>query len=219
MFHLGQKQLKCISRAWGSKEWPWCAVQSVSEQQEGWGYNPLPSENLSINYSCFLPIVVSPYLRFCCCRFNSPRLLIREFGMDMYTLLCLKCIVNKDLLYSTWNSAQHYVAAWMGEEFGGEWIQVCVWLSPFAVHLNHHDIVNGLPWKWKSLSRVWLSATPWTIQSMKFSRPEYWNGYPFLSPGDLPNPGITTRFPHCRWIFFLLSLQLMGYTPIQNKML
>ena len=25
---------------------------------------------------------------------------------------------------------------------------------------------------------------------MEFSRPEYWSGYPFLSPGDLPNPGI-----------------------------
>ena len=30
-------------------------------------------------------------------------------------------------------------------------------------------------WKWKSLSRVQLSATPWIIQSMEFSRPEYWN--------------------------------------------
>ena len=29
--------------------------------------------------------------------------------------------------------------------------------------------------KWKSLSRVWLFATPWTIQSMEFSRPEYWS--------------------------------------------
>ena len=26
--------------------------------------------------------------------------------------------------------------------------------------------------------------------SMQFPRPEYWNGLPFLSPGDLPNPGI-----------------------------
>ena len=34
----------------------------------------------------------------------------------MYTLLYLKCITNKDLLYSTWNSAQCYVAAWMGGE-------------------------------------------------------------------------------------------------------
>ena len=27
-------------------------------------------------------------------------------------------------------------------------------------------------WKWKSLSRVQLFVTPWTIQSMEFSRPE-----------------------------------------------
>ena len=40
---------------------------------------------------------------------------VREFGMDMYTLLCLKWITNKDLIYSTGNSAQCYVAAgWKG---------------------------------------------------------------------------------------------------------
>ena len=31
--------------------------------------------------------------------------LVREFGMDMYTLLYLKWITNKDLLPSTGNSA------------------------------------------------------------------------------------------------------------------
>ena len=30
---------------------------------------------------------------------------------------------------------------------------------------------------------------------MKFSRPEYWSGQPFPSPGDLPNPGIEPRSP------------------------
>ena len=30
----------------------------------------------------------------------------REFVMDMYTLQYLKWIINKDLLCSTWNSAQ-----------------------------------------------------------------------------------------------------------------
>ena len=44
----------------------------------------------------------------------------------------------------------------------------------------------------KSLSRVQLFATPWTVAhqaplSMGFSRQEYWNGLPFPSPGDLPN--------------------------------
>ena len=49
-------------------------------------------------------------------------------------------------------------------------------------------------WKWKvkvkSLSRVWLLATPWTAAhqappSMGFSRQEYWSGVP------LPSPSVT----------------------------
>ena len=52
----------------------------------------------------------------------------------------------------------------------------------------------------KSLSRVWLFATPWIVAyqalpSMGFSRQEYWNGLPFSSPGDLPNPGIEPGSP------------------------
>ena len=54
--------------------------------------------------------------------------------------------------------------------------------------------------KEKSLSRVQLFATPWTVvyqspPSMGFSRQEYWSGLPFLSPGDLPNPGIEPGSP------------------------
>ena len=46
-------------------------------------------------------------------------------------------------------------------------------------------------WKWKvkakSLSRIWLLATPWTAAhqappSMGFSRQEYWSGVPLPSP-------------------------------------
>ena len=49
--------------------------------------------------------------------------------MDVYTLLYLKWITYKDLLYSTGNSAQRYVVVRMGAEFKGEWIYVYVWLS------------------------------------------------------------------------------------------
>ena len=38
----------------------------------------------------------------------------------------LKWITNKDLLCSTWYSAQCYVAAWMGEEFGR--MDICIYL-------------------------------------------------------------------------------------------
>ena len=30
---------------------------------------------------------------------------------------------------------------------------------------------------------------------MEFSKPEYWQGQPFPSPGDRPNPGIKPRSP------------------------
>ena len=61
--------------------------------------------------------------------------IVREFGMDMYTLLYFKWVTNKDLL-----STQSYVAAWMGGEFGGEWICVYVSLSTG----NYHNIINWL---------------------------------------------------------------------------
>ena len=54
--------------------------------------------------------------------------------------------------------------------------------------------------KVKSLSRVQLFVTPWTLvyqapQSMGFSRQEYWSGLPVPSPGGLPNPGIKSVSP------------------------
>ena len=47
--------------------------------------------------------------------------IVGEFEIDMYTRMYLKWIINKDLLYSTGNPPQCYVAAWMGGEFGGEY--------------------------------------------------------------------------------------------------
>ena len=54
--------------------------------------------------------------------------------------------------------------------------------------------------KVKSLSRVRLFATPWSVSHqapvfMEFSRQEYWSGLPFPSPGDLPDPGIEPGSP------------------------
>ena len=57
-------------------------------------------------------------------------------GMDMYIQLYLKLLASQDLLYRRRNSAQCYMAAWVGGEFGGEWVYVYVCLSPFAVHLK-----------------------------------------------------------------------------------
>ena len=49
--------------------------------------------------------------------------------------------------------------------------------------------------------------TPWTVAhqaplSMGFSRQEYWNGLPFPSPRDLPDPGIEPTAPALTGGFF-----------------
>ena len=60
--------------------------------------------------------------------------------------------------------------------------------------------------------------TPWTVAyqappSMGFSRQECWNGLPFPSPGDLPDPGIEPRSP-------ILQADALPSEPIlkSNKM-
>ena len=52
----------------------------------------------------------------------------------------------------------------------------------------------------KSFSHVRLFVTPWTVAcqtplSMRFSRQEYWDGLPFPTLRDLPDPGMEPRSP------------------------
>ena len=109
----------------------------------------------------------------------------------MNTLLYLTWRASKDLLSSTGKSAQCHVAAWMGEN--GYVYNIYCWV-PFLCTWNYHNIISWL-WKWKSLSRVRLFATPWTIRSMEFSKPEFWSREPFPSPGDLPDLVLEPRSP------------------------
>ena len=59
--------------------------------------------------------------------------------------------------------------------------------------------------KVKSLSRVWLFATPSPVAyqaswSMGFSSREYWSGLPFPYPGDLPDQGLNLGHLYCRQV-------------------
>ena len=72
--------------------------------------------------------------------------------------------------------------------------QLCPTLREPMDYIVQHLIIP-LPSPWKSLSHVRLFATSWTIQSMEFSRPEYWSGEPSPSLGDLPNTGIKPSSP------------------------
>ena len=60
-----------------------------------------------------------------------------------------------------------------------------------------HDIPCWM--RAQPLSCVWLFAIPWTVThqaplSLRFSRQEYWSGFPFPTPGDLPDPRYRNHF-------------------------
>ena len=56
-------------------------------------------------------------------------------------------------------------------------------------HSDHSRIFES---ESRSVLSTLCSPMDW---STGFSRPEYWSGWPFPSPGDLPNPGIGPRSP------------------------
>ena len=71
--------------------------------------------------------------------------MVREFGMDTYTHLCLKWITHKDLPCHTGNSARCSGAGWMGVALGAGWTQVYAYGGvPSLFTLNYHNIVNRL---------------------------------------------------------------------------
>ena len=60
---------------------------------------------------------------------------------------------------------------------------------------------------WKSLSRVWLFVTPWTIQSMNSPGQNTGVGSCSLLQGIFPTQGSNPGLLHCRWILHQLSHQ------------
>ena len=87
--------------------------------------------------------------------------------------------------------------------------------------------LGSIPWtsfylEVKSLSCVRFFATPWTVAyqaplSTEFSRQEYWSGFPFPSPGDLPNPGIKPRSTALRQPLYHLSHQVHPFKDPISK--
>ena len=83
------------------------------------------------------------------------------------------------------------------------------WIMSLVIAVRSLSLIQNFSWdsnnllvkvKVKSLTRVRLFATPWTVAyqaplSMRFSRQEYWSGLPFPSPGDLPDLGIKPGSP------------------------
>ena len=127
--------------------------------------------------------------------------------MNTYTLLYLKWITDKDLIYSTGISAQCYVAAWDGRGVWGRMHILYVWLSPFVVHLKLSNIVN---WLYESESRSVMSDSSQSHRLYSTGNSQSNNtgvGSHSLLQGICPAQGLNPGLPHCRRILYQLSHQ------------
>ena len=111
---------------------------------------------------------------------------VRGLGWTcIHTLLYWKWITNKDLLYSTGNSAQCYVAAWTGEGSLGK-RDPCIRMAE-SLHYSHETIttllvktslvaqtVKHLPTTQESRFDPWVGRIPWRRK---------WQPTPVLLPG------------------------------------
>ena len=92
--------------------------------------------------------------------------------------------------------ALHMVTGLMGHLTVWPCHEVCTAVLEIFIERGAHRPLPAVPKSIvKSLSRVWLFVTPWTVAhqaplSMEFSREEYCSRLPCPSPGDLPDPGI-----------------------------
>ena len=93
-----------------------------------------------------------------------------------------------------------------------EWLAIAFSINTPTCMLSH-------------FSTVWLFVTPWTVAcqaplSVGFSRKEYWSGWPFPSPGDLPHPGAEptslTSLPLAGGLFTTSATSVHGIRTCQG---
>ena len=99
----------------------------------------------------------------------------QKFGINTFTLLYIKKINDKILLYGTGENIQYLVISYNGKKFYKEYmcIHVCVCV---VSHFDHVGLCVTL--------RIAAHQDP---LSKGFSRQEYWSGLPCPHPGDPPD--------------------------------
>ena len=85
-----------------------------------------------------------------------------EFGMDMYTLLYLKWITNKDLLYSTGNAAQYSINNLSGKRIWKR-IDTCIGITESLCYTHETNtilLISYTPMSNKKLKRFfWVGLS------------------------------------------------------------
>ena len=115
-------------------------LSEVSQRRRNIVWHPLYVESSVIHRNLFTKETHREQI-YGCQEEGSGEGIVREFEIDMYTLLYLKWKANKVLLYSMRNSAQCNVAAsWEGSLGKNGYMYIYGWV-PLLSTWNYHNIV------------------------------------------------------------------------------
>ena len=115
-------------------------LSKVSQRRRNIVWHPLYVESSVIHRNLFTKETHREQI-YGCQEEGSGEGIVREFEIDMYTLLYLKWKANKVLLYSMRNSAQCNVAAsWEGSLGKNGYMYIYGWV-PLLSTWNYHNIV------------------------------------------------------------------------------
>ena len=126
--------------------------------------------------------------------FDSPKDCKRHLGWLFAQKVKKKNVWNMKLLEKRQKIVEQdgeYIVSWSS---WWKWKVCLLFLLKNWRNISANPVTTATV-KVKVLSHVRLFATPWTRESVEFSRPEYRSGSPFSSPGNLPNPRIEPRSP------------------------
>ena len=119
---------------------------------------------------------------------------VRQFGMDMYTVLYSKWITQKGLLYSTWNNGTLLnvmgQSGWEGSLRENGYMSMYGWVS-WLFTWNYHNIVN-----WIYFSITWAPLVAQTVKNSPAMR-ETW--VQFLGWEDPLEEGMATYSSILAW--------------------
>ena len=126
---------------------------------------------------------------------RSRNRIARSCGNSMFNVLGNQ----KNVFQSSWTTLCSQKSTWQfWNAVSSAFQDILLSVVPHSLYIHVYTyIYEG---EWKSLSHVWLFATPWAVAhqaplSMEFSKQEYWSGWLLPSPGDLPSLGIEPRPP------------------------
>ena len=125
----------------------------------------------------------------------------KNINLTEFTSKLLDVFQQQEEWYSNKLSCRNITLHFLTPQFAVKYLSSTQYIKPLL-----RSIAAGF----QSLSHIQLFETPWTVAhqgplSMGFPMQNYWKGYLFPPPGDLPYPGIKSVSPALQADYSLLS--------------